>query len=154
MLLPSSAATSDCCTLGPLWWVVWGFELSVDVLYMGKFGRGKLANRELFTSSIFRHSKNVFGIIWLTVAYSPNYSLPIAFTCMVCQNFPYREVRYNILWLNELRTIYELILLNCHIKIVPVIFVTLLCLPVNQRLCQPIQCKPYICYPKIGICLI
>ena len=24
----------------------------------------------------------------LTVAYSPNFSSPIAFTCMVCQNFP------------------------------------------------------------------
>ena len=51
-----------------------------------------LANREpfakIFLTNIHRYTENVFGIYALTVAYSPNFSSPLAFTCMVHQNFP------------------------------------------------------------------
>ena len=41
-------------------------------------------------ANIHRYTENVFGILAyaLTVAYSPNFSSPVAFTCMVCQNSP------------------------------------------------------------------
>ena len=55
------------------------------------FSGRKLANRELFTkiflASIHRHTEMYLAYA-LTVAYSPNFSSPIAFTCMVHKNFP------------------------------------------------------------------
>ena len=63
------------------------------VLYMGNTWWGELknlANHELFAkiflTNIHRHTKNVLTYA-LTVAYSPNFSLPIAFACTVRQNF-------------------------------------------------------------------
>ena len=50
-----------------------------------------LANRELFAkiflTNTHRYTKMYLAYA-LTVAYSPNFSLPIAFTYMVCQNLP------------------------------------------------------------------
>ena len=51
-----------------------------------------LANYEL--ANIHRYTENVLAYT-LTVAYSPNFSLPIAFAYMVCQNFP---VYSNVCW--------------------------------------------------------
>ena len=53
----------------------------------------KLANYELFDSPkffspIFTDTPKMYMAYALTVAYSPNFSSPIAFTCMVHQNFP------------------------------------------------------------------
>ena len=47
-----------------------------------------MANCELFAKiflPIFRYTLLAYA---MTLAYSLNFSLPIAFTCMVCQNFP------------------------------------------------------------------
>ena len=50
-----------------------------------------LVNCELFAKiflvNIHRYTKNALAYA-LTVAYLPKFSSPIAFTCMVCQNFP------------------------------------------------------------------
>ena len=55
------------------------------VPYMGNIWRGgNLANREQFASPIFTDTLKMYA---LTVAYSPNFSSPIAFTCTVHQNF-------------------------------------------------------------------
>ena len=56
-----------------------------------------LANHELITNffltNIHRYTENVFGTYmhWLKLTYSPNFFLPIAFTCMICQNYPYQN---------------------------------------------------------------
>ena len=55
-----------------------------------------LGNRETnFFSSIFTDTQKTYMVYALTVAYSPNvsspnFSLPIAFTCMVHHNFPHQ----------------------------------------------------------------
>ena len=41
-----------------------------------------------FSSPIFTDTPKMYLAYAPTVAYSPNFSLPIAFTCMVWQNFP------------------------------------------------------------------
>ena len=41
-----------------------------------------------FSPPIFTDSPKLYLTYALTVAYLPNFSLPIAFTCTVCQNFP------------------------------------------------------------------
>ena len=50
-----------------------------------------LANREpfakIFLTDIHRYTKTHNGIC-TDCSYLPNFSLPIAFTCMVLQNFP------------------------------------------------------------------
>ena len=69
--------------------------LNHDIQYMGKIWCGKkltnLANRELF-AKIFLTSINRYTEMYLayalTVAYSPKFSSPIAFTCKVHQYFP------------------------------------------------------------------
>ena len=55
---------------------------------MGNFSRGKLVNlvnHELFTK-IFTDTK--VAICYISVAYLPNFSLPIAFTRVAHQKFP------------------------------------------------------------------
>ena len=55
------------------------------------FGREKLANHELFAKfslPIFTDTPKMYLAYALTVAYLPNFSSSIAFTCVVCQNFP------------------------------------------------------------------
>ena len=47
-----------------------------------------LVNSSKFSSAIFTDTPKTFLEYALTVDYSPNFSLPIAFTCMVRQNFP------------------------------------------------------------------
>ena len=51
-------------------------------------GLVNLANHEpfakLFLTNIHRYTENVSDFIYL--AYLPNFSSPVAFTCMVCQN--------------------------------------------------------------------
>ena len=61
--------------------------------YMGKFWGGKLANlvnREVFVkiflTNIHRYTENVFGICTDCSLFT-NFFSPIAFTCMVHQNF-------------------------------------------------------------------
>ena len=49
-----------------------------------------LMNRELFakfSSPIFTDTLKIYLAYALILAYSPNFSLPIAFTCTICQNF-------------------------------------------------------------------
>ena len=41
-----------------------------------------------FSSPIFTDTPKLYLAYALTVAYSPNFSLPIAFICMACQIFP------------------------------------------------------------------
>ena len=57
-----------------------------------------LANYELFTkiflTSIHRYTEKMYLAYALTVAYSPNFSSPIAFTCMVHQNFPLPNISH------------------------------------------------------------
>ena len=52
----------------------------------------KLANlasySPIFSSPLFTDTPKMYLTYALTVAYSPNFSLPIAFTCMVRRNFP------------------------------------------------------------------
>ena len=47
-----------------------------------------LMNRELFAKIFLTNTLKMYLAYALTVAYSPNFCLPIAFTCMVCQKFP------------------------------------------------------------------
>ena len=47
-----------------------------------------LANYELFTKIFLTNIQKMYLAYALTVAYSPNFSSPIAFTCMVHQNPP------------------------------------------------------------------
>ena len=79
--------------------------------YMGKIWWGKnwwiLANRKLFVKifiiNIHRYTKMHLAYA-LTVVDSPNFSSPIAFTCMVHQNFPppnISHVQYLLLNVNK-----------------------------------------------------
>ena len=43
----------------------------------------KLANHELFSSPIFTDTPKMYLAFALTLVYSPNFSLPMALTCMV-----------------------------------------------------------------------
>ena len=62
------------------------------VPYMGKYLAGEklvnLVNRELLAKIFLSNIHKMYLAYALTVAYSPNFSSPIAFTCMVRQNFP------------------------------------------------------------------
>ena len=66
-------------------------NLLVDITVHGKIlAREKLvnlANRDLFAKIFLHRYTEMYLAYALTVAYSPNFSSPIAFTCMVCQNF-------------------------------------------------------------------
>ena len=63
------------------------------------FVREKMANHELFakiflTNIIFTDTRKTYTAYALTVAYLPNFSSPIAFTCMVRQNFPLPNISH------------------------------------------------------------
>ena len=60
-----------------------------------------------FSSPIFTDTPKMYLAYKLTVAYSPNFSLPIAFTCVVCpaKNFPC--VVYIILKIILLSTMFQ-----------------------------------------------
>ena len=83
------------------------YRCSTDncITVQGKILVGKklanLVNREpfskiLFFSPIFTDTPKTHMAHTLTVAYSSNFSSPIAFTCMVCQNFPLPNI--SCLW--------------------------------------------------------
>ena len=62
------------------------------------FGKGKIgelgklwAIRQIFLANIHRYTKNVFSICTDCSLFAPNFSSPIAFTCMVHQNFPHQN---------------------------------------------------------------
>ena len=61
------------------------------------FGRGKLVNRELFvkvSSSTFTDTPKMYLAYAPTIAYSPKFSSPIAFTFVVCQGTLARYCNY------------------------------------------------------------
>ena len=64
------------------------FEARVVVPYTGKFLGEKLANSPKFPSTMVVDTPKMYMAYALTIAYSPNFSLPIAFICIICQNFP------------------------------------------------------------------
>ena len=62
-------------------WEIFGGEMLVNLVIRELFGKFFLAN-------IHRHTEMHLAYE-LTVAYSPNFLSPTAFTCMVHQNFPH-----------------------------------------------------------------
>ena len=56
----------------------------------------KLANHELFAKLLFTDTPKMYLACTLTLAYSPNFSLSIAYTCMVCHNFPVYGMCYSL----------------------------------------------------------
>ena len=70
-------------------------RLVLSTTIHGKYLAGEklanLVNCEVFTrisSPIFTDTLKLYLACALTVAYSPNFSSPITFTCTVSQNFP------------------------------------------------------------------
>ena len=53
-----------------------------------------IANHCGHIPAIFTDTRKIYMAYALTVAYSPNFSSPIAFTCMVHQNFPTLNISY------------------------------------------------------------
>ena len=49
-----------------------------------------LENHEPFAKIFLADTWKIYMANVLTVAFLPNFSLPIVFTCVVCQNFPYQ----------------------------------------------------------------
>ena len=48
-------------------------------------------DRELFAKIFLTGALKMYLAYALTVSYSPNFSSPIAFTCMVCQKFSHAQ---------------------------------------------------------------
>ena len=66
--------------------------VALNIPYTGKFWQGKIGEIELSAKFSCTDILKLYSAYALTIAYSPKFSSQIAFTCMVCQNFPLSNI--------------------------------------------------------------